>query len=184
MLPTEEARLRRWPRHDCAPSGCAPTHAICRRPRNPHRPRFTKQRPSSPRFPPCEAFERRPPAARPTVVQGAGVRNPSAFETFEPASRIDVKRSFGPDGGRRVGETRRSCAMEPRSHAVSAINARALRTSLVVSPPSICARIGARSVQGSLREPASRHNRASSVGRRRSPLGMRLPPAPGSASAA
>ena len=83
MLPTEEARLRRWPRHDCAPSGCAPTHAICRRPRNPHRPRFTKQRPSSPRFPPCEAFERRPPAARPTVVQGADVRNPSAFETFE-----------------------------------------------------------------------------------------------------
>jgi hypothetical protein len=32
--------------------------------------------PSSPRFPPCEAFERRPPAARPTVVQGARVRNP------------------------------------------------------------------------------------------------------------
>lgn len=79
MLPTEEARLRRWPRHDCAPSGCAPTHAICWRPRNPHRPHPTKQRPSSPRFPPCEAFEPRPPAARPTVVQGAGVRNPSAF---------------------------------------------------------------------------------------------------------
>jgi len=76
MLPTEEARLRRWPRHDCAPSGCAPTHAICWRPRNPHRPRPTKQRPSSPRFPPWEAFGRRPPAARPTVVQGAGVRNP------------------------------------------------------------------------------------------------------------
>ena len=76
MLPTEEARLRRWPRHDCAPSGCAPTHAICWRPRNPHSPRPTKQRPSSPRFPPCEAFEPRPPAARPTVVQGAGVRNP------------------------------------------------------------------------------------------------------------
>ena len=81
MLPTEEARLRRWPRHNCAPSGCAPTHAICWRPRNPHRPRPTKQRPSSPRFPPCEAFERRPPAARPTVVQGAGVRNPSAHRT-------------------------------------------------------------------------------------------------------
>ena len=79
MLPTEEARLRRWPRHNCAPSGCAPTHAICWPPRNPHRPRPTKQRPSSPRFPPCEAFERQPPAARPTVVQGAGVRNPSAL---------------------------------------------------------------------------------------------------------
>ena len=81
MLPTEEARLRRWPRHVGAPSGCAPTHAICWRPRNPHRPHPTKQRPSSPRFPPCEAFEPRPPAARPTVVQGAGVRNPSAKPT-------------------------------------------------------------------------------------------------------
>ena len=90
MLPTEEARLRRWPRHNCAPSGCAPTHAICWPPRNPHRPRPTKQRPSSPRFPPCEAFERQPPAARPTVVQGAGVRNPSAFETFERCLEFDV----------------------------------------------------------------------------------------------
>lgn len=90
MLPTEEARLRRWPRHDCAPSGCAPTHAICWRPRNPHRPRPTKQRPSSPRFPPCEAFERRPPAARPTVVQGAGVRNPSA----EGTAGVDVNRTL------------------------------------------------------------------------------------------
>ena len=52
MLPTEEARLRRRPPHHCAPWGCAPTHAICWRPRNPHRPRPTKQRPSSPRFPP------------------------------------------------------------------------------------------------------------------------------------
>ena len=85
MLPTEEARLRRWPRHNCAPSGCAPTHAICWRSRNPHRPRPTKQRPSSPRFPPCEAFERRPPAARPTVVQGADVRNPSAKRKFHPS---------------------------------------------------------------------------------------------------
>ena len=87
MLPTEEARLRRWPRHDCAPSGCAPTHAICWQPRNPHRPRPTKQRPSSPRFPPCEAFERRPPAARPTVVQGAGVRNPSPKRSSNPSRR-------------------------------------------------------------------------------------------------
>ena len=43
------------------PSATAPTSAIRPRSSNPHRPRSVKQRPSSPRFPPYEAFKRRPP---------------------------------------------------------------------------------------------------------------------------
>jgi hypothetical protein len=50
--------------------------------KNPHRPRPTNQRPSSPRFPPWEAFERRP-TARTTVSDRAGVRNPSPLLPFK-----------------------------------------------------------------------------------------------------
>ena len=84
MLPTEEARLRRWPRHNCAPSGCAPTHAICWRSRNPHRPRPTKQRPSSSRFL-LRGAERRPLLAQPSqaaseTLQLTGYRPFAAFK--------------------------------------------------------------------------------------------------------
>ena len=77
MLPTEEARLRRWPRHNCAPSGCAPTHAICWPPRNPHRPRPTKQRPSSPRFSSLRGFRTPAPGGSPN--RRARGRRPKPF---------------------------------------------------------------------------------------------------------
>ena len=52
--------------------------------------------PLFPRFPPCEAFERRPPAARPTVVQGARVRNPvedaNQMASFQPM--LDLASEF------------------------------------------------------------------------------------------
>ena len=73
MLTTEQARVRRSLRLDCPSPACAATRAICWRPTNLHRSRPTKQRPSSPRFPPWEAFERRP-------------QNPHNRPPTEPAS--------------------------------------------------------------------------------------------------
>ena len=66
--------------------------------------------------------------------------------------------------------------LEPHfDHTISASSARAFRTSLVVSPPSIAARIGSSSARGSLRAPASRHSRARSVAARSSSMRASCP---------
>ena len=62
ILAPEKARRLRSRRQHWPPPAPAATWAIRPRPPNPHRSRPAKQRPSSPRFPPYEAFGRRPRA--------------------------------------------------------------------------------------------------------------------------
>ena len=78
---------------------------------------------------------------------------------------------FDPDRDGRRLVTEQTCARYGNvnsRHPISASSARALRTSLVASPPSICARIGSNSARGSLGEPVSRQRRARSIAARSS----------------
>ena len=105
MRATGQARRLRSHRQHCRPPAHAPTRAICPRPPNLHRSRPTKQRPSSLRFPPWEAFERRPhlshdrPARgrRPKPFTEAGIdRRPSGTSRQAYCSR------YAPPSGRCV----------------------------------------------------------------------------------
>ena len=76
----------------------------------------------SPRFPPCEAFEPRPPAARPTVVQGASMQNPRAFR---PVAESAFELSLGLRTARRAFPGIRSILqqLDPQGEQISAARA-------------------------------------------------------------